>query len=214
MGITEIINEIWKPIINYEDFYEISNYGRVKSIHNKNITNKKIILIKNLLLNKVKIIDITKILNISRSTVMRIKSGQINYINKILCPILGNHGYLYVNLFKDKCHSVRLVHDLVLVSFIGKRPEKMECRHLDGNRLNNKLSNLVWGTSSENTLDSVIHGTHVDNKGEKSGVAKLNNKKVWAIRKDKRSHKEIAKEYDIHIDYVSKIKTKKQWRHI
>ncbi len=30
--LIEIINEIWKPIINYEDYYEISNYGRVKSL--------------------------------------------------------------------------------------------------------------------------------------------------------------------------------------
>ena len=30
--MSEFKNEIWKPIINYEGFYEISNYGRVRSV--------------------------------------------------------------------------------------------------------------------------------------------------------------------------------------
>jgi len=30
----KIIEEIWKPIINYENLYEISNYGRIKRIAN------------------------------------------------------------------------------------------------------------------------------------------------------------------------------------
>ena len=36
----------------------------------------------------------------------------------------------------------------------------MECCHNDGDFENNRLSNLRWGTKSENTLDSVKHGTH------------------------------------------------------
>jgi hypothetical protein len=31
----EIVNEIWKPIIGYEGLYEISNYGKVKSLIRK-----------------------------------------------------------------------------------------------------------------------------------------------------------------------------------
>jgi hypothetical protein len=36
----------------------------------------------------------------------------------------------------------------------------MECRHADGNRANPRLSNLSWGTSGDNNLDQVRHGTH------------------------------------------------------
>lgn len=52
------------------------------------------------------------------------------------------------------------VHKLVLETFVGPRPEGMECRHLDGNKLNNRLENLCWGTPSENSYDRVRHGTH------------------------------------------------------
>jgi len=41
--ILDIIQERWKPIINYEGLYEISNYGIVKSL-NYNRTGKEQIL--------------------------------------------------------------------------------------------------------------------------------------------------------------------------
>jgi hypothetical protein len=39
--ILNIIQEIWKPIINYEGLYEISNYGRIKSLK-RNTANERI----------------------------------------------------------------------------------------------------------------------------------------------------------------------------
>src|SRR5580765_1006210 len=54
----------------------------------------------------------------------------------------------------------RKIAHLVLEAFVGLRPLGMVCRHLDGDRNNNNLSNLAWGTPSENVRDSVLHGTH------------------------------------------------------
>jgi hypothetical protein len=45
-------------------------------------------------------------------------------------------------------------------AFVGLRPKGLETRHLDGDPSNNQLSNLAYGTSSENHLDMVRHGTH------------------------------------------------------
>ncbi len=53
-----------------------------------------------------------------------------------------------------------LVHRLVLLAFRGEPPVGNECRHLNGNRTDNRLVNLAWGTHSENSIDQVIHGTH------------------------------------------------------
>lgn len=50
------------------------------------------------------------------------------------------------------------VHTLVLEAFTGPCPEDMECRHLDGDRANNVLSNLAWGTKAENEADKQRHG--------------------------------------------------------
>lgn len=51
------------------------------------------------------------------------------------------------------------VHKLVLLAFVGAAPRGHECRHLDGDPANNNISNLQWGTRSENIQDAVRHGT-------------------------------------------------------
>jgi len=53
-----------------------------------------------------------------------------------------------------------LIHALVLEAFVGPRPEGMVCCHIDGNPANNHVSNLRWGSYSENNHDLVRHGTH------------------------------------------------------
>lgn len=51
-------------------------------------------------------------------------------------------------------------HTLVAEAFLGPRPEGLEVRHLDGNALNCSVSNLAYGTRSDNMLDMVRHGMH------------------------------------------------------
>lgn len=59
-----------------------------------------------------------------------------------------------------------LIHQLVLLAFRGPCPEGQEIRHLDGDPTNNCLSNLRYGTRSENVCDRLRHGTH--NQGRKT----------------------------------------------
>jgi HNH endonuclease len=69
-------------------------------------------------------------------------------------------GYVLTHVYQGKRRLTRKVHNLMLEAFVGPCPPGMECRHLDGVRNHNVLSNLVWGTKSENTIDQVKHGTH------------------------------------------------------
>lgn len=71
-------------------------------------------------------------------------------------------GYWRIGLTKELADRqvFHFVHRLVLEAFIGPCPDGMQCRHLDGNPGNNFVTNLRWGTSSENNLDKVGHGTH------------------------------------------------------
>lgn len=71
-------------------------------------------------------------------------------------------GYRYISISLNGKRRMRTVHSLVLLAFVG--PRTGETRHLDGDPSNNHLSNLAWGTRSENVLDTVRHGTHVDVK--------------------------------------------------
>lgn len=69
-------------------------------------------------------------------------------------------GYYQVNLSKDGAHKNVQVHAEMAKAFLGSRPDGHEARHLDGDKTNNTISNIKWGTKSENTLDQVLHGTH------------------------------------------------------
>lgn len=71
-------------------------------------------------------------------------------------------GYMHVQLkgSAGKRKTFR-VHRLVALAFLGGPPAPgMEVRHLNGVRDDNRLENLAWGTRSENSQDSIRHGTH------------------------------------------------------
>lgn len=76
-----------------------------------------------------------------------------------LRPTFNNHGYLRVNIRRGGVRFTRSVHRLVLEAFVGPRPPGFEARHLDGNPVNNALSNLAWGSSKQNSEDKRRHGT-------------------------------------------------------
>ena len=76
-----------------------------------------------------------------------------------------SEGYPMVSLCKQGRHKSYKVHQLVLEAFDGLCPPGQECRHLDGNRLNNLWPlNLEWGTPSENGFDRTEHGTNPSSK--------------------------------------------------
>ena len=76
------------------------------------------------------------------------------------CPIGVRGGYPMAQLWTGERNLSRPIHALVMESFEGPRPSGAEIRHLNGNPLDNRLSNLRYGTKSENMLDAVRHGTH------------------------------------------------------
>lgn len=52
------------------------------------------------------------------------------------------------------------VHVLVLSAFIGARPNGMFGLHNNGDSSDSRLSNLRWGTPTENSADTRRHGTN------------------------------------------------------
>ena len=103
---------------------------------------------------------------------------------------LRDDGYRELTLFHDRGrHGYnRLVHVLVLETFVGLRQEGMECRHLNGKRDENCLENLCWGTPHENWEDKKRHGTLPGPFiGEMNGNSKLTESEVrmmLKLRKD------------------------------
>lgn len=96
-------------------------------------------------------------------------------------PWIGRDGYWYIKLSQKNSLVTHALHLLVLKTWIGNPKPGEQARHLDGNRQNAKLSNLAWGTRTENELDKRGHGT--DNRGEKHCFAKMTNKEVDLARR-------------------------------
>lgn len=121
-------------------------------------------------------------------------------------------GRPYVLLWKENKYKLRRVGRIVLRAFCGEPTVGMECCHNDGNPQNNHLNNLRWDTASNNQRDRVKHGT--SNRGEQCAASKLTEKQILEIRKDNRLQKEIAKDYGVQQNTISRIKSRKRWTHI
>lgn len=138
----------------------------------------------------------------------------------ILDPGMDSDGYLHTSLRKNNIGVPRQVHRLVLETFIGPRPCGMVTRHLDGNRRNNKLDNLAWGTVIENAQDAVRHGTSPGFKsyGTNNGQSKLTESKVVKIKRllglQEYSQRKIAQMFDVSFHTISLIKLGKTWKHV
>ncbi len=100
--------------------------------------------------------------------------------SKVLAPCISK-GYPMVSLTKNSVGHSFYVHKLVITAFVGQRPDGMECRHVDGDRMNPNLNNLAWGTPSENQRDREFHGT--GNQGSKHPMSKLTELQVMELKK-------------------------------
>lgn len=67
-----------------------------------------------------------------------------------LKPGIGTTKYYLVSLIKDKKGHTKKVHRLVAQAFIPNPENKPQVNHIDGDKLNNKVSNLEWVTNQEN----------------------------------------------------------------
>jgi len=109
-------------------------------------------------------------------------TAEINYdiTPRKLKGRLTNAGYLGVCIKHNKKEfKSRDVHRLICRVFYGK--SNLTASHLDGNKLNNKLSNLKYETYSDNHKRKLIHGTH--DRGCNNSRSKINKEELKEIRK-------------------------------
>ena len=80
------------------------------------------------------------------------ENGQIRRLKDNFYPCIGvnAHGYFQVSLLKDKRRYNKKVHRLLAEAFIENPKQLATVNHIDGNKLNNDLSNLEWMTHEEN----------------------------------------------------------------
>lgn len=90
------------------------------------------------------------------------------------------NGYARVTLQSCGVSRKYFAHSLVAASFIGPRPYDFQVRHLDGDRGNNNVLNLAYGTAKQNAADKVRHGRAQN--GVRHGCARLTEGDIAAIR--------------------------------
>ncbi len=104
------------PLYNYEEVYEISDLGLVKS---------------------------------------KQKWGNRYGFNlNVLRPYMDKDCYLRVHLSKNAESAGAIVHRLVALTFIPNPEGKPEVDHINGIRWDNRVDNLRWATSKENSIYS------------------------------------------------------------
>lgn len=98
----------------------------------------------------------------SLDRVIKTKKGNRVLPGVLLKGGINPGGYLMVSIRHNTVIFPTLVHRLVLLTFIGLPPEgKKIGMHKDDNKLNNNLSNLKWGSASENNQQTYDHKRRV-----------------------------------------------------
>ena len=122
-------NERWLPVSGWEGYYEVSDYGRVRSVE--------------------------RVLNRSNGRKYTVRQ-------QVMATFREPKNHIVVTLNRDgkKSGVNRLVHQLVLEAFVGPRPDGLVACHRDDDPDNNHVSNLRWGTYSDNTYDQIRNGIH------------------------------------------------------
>jgi len=125
---------------------------------------------------------------------------------------LSGRGVYYnvVNLNKNKQNTRFYVQRLVLIHFYRMPHKGEECNHIDFNPLNNRIDNLEWVTSSQNSLHSREHMSK-SKQGEKHPLSKVTDQQaieIKRLRKQKVRHKKIAEMFGITIQDSLNIATR------
>lgn len=112
--------EYWKDIPGYSGRYQASTAGRVRSLDREIFVDER---------------------KSKRGSFMRKCKG------RVLRP--GPHPSGHLSVALGLGYS-KMVHHLVLLAFVGPVPENHEALHKNHDPADNRLSNLKYGTRSEN----------------------------------------------------------------
>lgn len=127
------------------------------------------------------------------------EKGEIknNITKKILSPSINkNSGYYQIDLWKDNKSKKYTLHRLVANNFIPNLENKPTVDHIDGNRLNNDISNLRWATYSEQNSKFNTFGV----RSEKIKVINVNGEELIFNR-----IKDVAERFNCNISNISQM---------
>ena len=155
------------------------------------------------------------------------ENGEVYSIKskKYIKPRINENNYLIIDLYKNNTRKTYKLHRLVAQAFLDNPDNLPQVNHLDGNKLNNNISNLEWCTASQNTKHAWKLGLKENVRSKLKEIGKINIKYAQKARIkhlddnlkelfddifiNKMSNKDICKKYKLFTSYVSQIKNKR-----
>lgn len=175
----------WRPVVGYEGFCEVSSDGLVRSVPRV----------------------VTQFSARAGKIVPLRRSGRLLAQN-----VSKRTGRPAVCLSRDGGCRTFQVQVLVCIAFHGPRPDGMQVCHNDGDPLNNRSSNLRWGTAKQNQADRLIHGT--DLRGTQVGTAKYTPAIAAAIKAGEISSRAARERYGVSRSHFHRIRKGESWAHL
>lgn len=143
------------------------------------------------------------------------KSGKVwsHRSNRYIKCSPTTRGYRKVALCHKGEVTTKFVHRLVMESYKPTLNQGLDVNHIDGDKVNNNLSNLEWCTRSEN----IKHAFRLKlscNEGVKHSQSKLTELDIRYIRLSPRSNVELGKLYGVVHQTISNVRNGWSWNHI
>lgn len=117
--------EIWKAVRNFQNLYEVSNLGRVRSLDR--VSTFKVVYPSGKEVQKTRI-----------------------FKGKLLKPTMDNCGYYHVRLADNNQYTLFKVHKLVWQTFNSKIKRNLTINHKNEIKSDNRLANLELMTRKKN----------------------------------------------------------------
>lgn len=136
-------------------------------------------------------------------------------IGTVLKPWIAGKGYFAVSLWCAGKILKRYVHRLVLEAFAGPAPIGTESCHNNGDKSDNRLSNLRWDTHLVNVRENDEQGKRP--KGDTHPHAKLSKTDVLSIRRRVErgeTHTRLAQEHGVSPATVDDLIARRTWAHL
>ena len=192
--VSSLEDEVWVDVFGYEGYYQVSNFGRIKSLERK---------VERWYNNKMSLVTKKEV------------------IKQIHCD---SKGYPTVQLTKDKLVTLRVhrivaehflpkpSEDLIEAC---KRHGKVFVNHKDGDKMNAKAINLEWCNQTYNCSVAITESTVAKLSGENNAHAKLNANTVLQIVEQYKtrgvSQQALADKFGVKQITISNILTGYSW---